>query len=61
MSTLQALHSSGHCTRYFIIDEWMDANKGIDHLSLCQEKFKQKKLQLNKYLAHKKLISRKRK
>ena len=39
MSTLQALHSSGHCTRYFIIDEWMDANKGIDHLSLCQEKF----------------------
>ena len=53
MSTLQALHSSGHCTRYFIIDEWMDANKGIDHLSLCQEKFKQKKLQLNKYLAQK--------
>ena len=41
MSTLQALHSLGHHTRYFIIDEWMDLNKGIVHMSHCQEKFEQ--------------------
>lgn len=39
MSTLQALHSLGHRTRYFIIDEWMDLNKGIVHMSHCQENF----------------------
>lgn len=40
MSNLQAMHSLGHRTRYFIIDEWMDLNKGIVHKSFCQEKFK---------------------
>ena len=39
MSTLHVMHSLGHRTRYFIIDEWMNLNKGIVHMSLCQEKF----------------------